>query len=244
MLPVISKSPMEISVVGDFNRNQVVSLVGKYLAGTKARSKIPENVSTKLNFPKGKQATFYVNSKINKAIVIIAWPTADFWNIKRTRRLNILASILTDRVRKEVRDKLGASYSPVVFNDSSRVFPGYGLLQAMIIADPAHIDQIRDVVLRIGDELRKNGCTADELERAKAPTLTSIKDMVRTNRYWLNTVLALSERHAQQLKWPTTILGDFSSITTQDIDALAKEYLVRAHAAVAVVEPKKMSKEK
>ncbi len=244
MLPIISSSPLEVSVVGDFNRDQVVSLVEKYLAGSKVRKASSEREGKKLSFPMGKQATFSVNSSINKAIVTIAWPTADFWNIKRTRRLNILASIFTDRLRKEVREKLGASYSPEVFNDSSRVFPGYGLIQAMIVVDPAHIDQIRDVVLHIGDELLKDGCTADELERAKAPTLTSIKDMVRTNRYWLDTVLALSKRHAQQLKWPTTILDDFASITTQEIDALAKEYLVRSRAAVAVVEPKNVSNEK
>jgi len=244
ILPAISTDPLEVSVVGDFDRDQVVSLVNQYLIGSKARKKLSEPETVKLNFPMGKEAIFDVASSIRKAIVIVAWPTADFWDIGRTRRLNILSSVFTDRLRKDVREKLGASYSPVVFNQSSRVFSGYGLLQAMIIVDPSHIDQIRNVVLKIGDDLRKNGCTADELERAKAPTLTSIKDMIRTNNYWLDTVLGLSERHPQQLKWPTTILDDFASITTQDINALAKEYLVRNRAAVAVVEPRKTGKNK
>jgi zinc protease len=244
ILPAISSSPLEISVVGDFNRDQLVTLVGKYLVSPGGRKKSSEPEAVILHFPKGAEAQYRVDSSIDKAIVTVAWPTADFWDIGRTRRLNMLASIFTDRLRKEVRETLGASYSPVVFNASSRVFPGYGLLQAMIIVDPLHIDQIKNVVLKIGDDLQKNGCTADELERAKAPTITSIKDMIRTNGYWLDTVLALSERHPQQLKWPTTILSDHASITTQDIAVLANEYLVRNRAAIAVIQPGKTNKAK
>jgi zinc protease len=63
--------------------------------------------------------------------------------------------------------------------------------------------------------------------------------MVRTNNYWLNTVLALSQRHPNQLEWPTTIEHDYNSITTQDVNALASEYLIRSRAAIAVIKPEK-----
>ena len=242
LLPAISKSSLEISVVGDLDRDRLVKLVGEYLVDRTSNKKQSQLAGVKITFPAGKKLQVKVDSSIDKAMVLVAWPTADFWNIGRTRRLNVLASIFADRLRKEVREKLGESYSPVVFNDSSRVYPGYGVMEAMIIVNPVHIGQIKDVVLKIGDDLRKNGCTADELERAKAPTITSIKDMVRTNGYWLETVLALSSRHPQQLVWPTTILKDFSSITTQDVDKLANKYLLRERAAIAIVRPEKIEK--
>ena len=149
----------------------------------------------------------------------------------------MLASIFSDRLRKKVREELGATYSPVVFNSSSRIFPGYGLIQTQIIVDPASIKEVKDAVVTIGDDLQKRGCTEEELDRAKAPLLTSLKDVVRTNAYWLDTVLSLSARHPQQLEWPTTILGDFEAITCQDITSLAKKYLDPTHVAIAVVEP-------
>ncbi len=239
LIPAMSTRPLEISVVGDFDRDRLVGLVGKYLGDLAERKPVVKTEAAKIVFPMGKHLLVKVASSINKAMVVVAWPTADFWDIGRTRRLNILASIFSDRLRKEVREHLGASYSPEVFNAASRVFPGYGLLQAVIIVDPGQVDRIRDVVLKIGDDLRSKGCTADELERAKAPTITSIKDMVRTNTYWLDTVLALSERHPQQLQWPETILHDFNSITPQEIDGLAKAYLDRDRAAVAIIEPDK-----
>jgi zinc protease len=129
-----------------------------------------------------------------------------------------------------------------VINSSSRIFQGYGLMQTQIIVEPKTIDQVKDAVIRIGDDLQKRGCTEDELERAKAPILTSLKDMVRTNRYWLDTVLALSARHPQQLEWPTTVLGDFQAITGKDIATLAEQYLAGGRAAIAVIEPGKPEK--
>lgn len=239
LLPAIATSPLEISIVGDFDRSQLLTLANRYFGSLADREKNARSDDVRIRFPVGEQMRIRVDSSIDKAMVVVAWPTADFWDIGRNRRLNMLASIFSDRLRKKVREELGAAYSPVVFNASSRVFPGYGLIQAQIIVDPNSEDTIRDAVLAIGDDLRKDGCTEDELERAKAPTLTSLKDMVRTNGYWLNTVLSLSGRYPQQLDWPVTILSDFNAITSKDIAALAGEYLIRNHAAIAVIEPGK-----
>ena len=237
LLPEIAGSPLEISIVGDFDRDRMVALAGRYFGDLAKRERpVTPDVVT-IAFPAGKQLQVKVDSSINKAMVVVAWPTADFWDIGRTRRLNMLASIFSDRLRKKVRQELGATYSPVVFNSSSRIFPGYGLMQVQIIVDPASIKEVKDAVVTIGDDLQKRGCTEEELDRAKAPLLTSLKDVVRTNAYWLDTVLSLSARHPQQLEWPTTILGDFEAITCQDITSLAKKYLDPTHVAIAVVEP-------
>jgi zinc protease len=239
VLPTIAGSPLEISIVGDFDRSQLMLLAARYFGSLANRENAAKKDEAKIRFPEGEQMRIKVDSSIDKAMVVVAWPTADFWDIGRTRRLNILASIFSDRLRKKVREELGAAYSPTVHNASSRVFPGYGLIQAQIIVEPGSIEKIRDVVLSIGDDLRKAGCTEEELERAKAPTLTSLKDMVRTNGYWLNTVLSLSGRYPQQLEWPGTILSDFNAITSREIALLAEKYLVGNHAAIAVVEPGK-----
>jgi zinc protease len=242
LLPAISGSPLEISIVGDFDRSQLALLAVRYFGSLANREIAVKTDAGTISFPAGEQMWIKVDSSIDKAMVVVAWPTADFWDIGRTRRLNILASIFSDRLRKKVREELGAAYSPVVYNASSRVFPGYGLIQAQIIVEPGSIEKIRDVVLSIGDDLRKAGCTEEELERAKAPTLTSLKDMVRTNGYWLNTVLSLSGRYPQQLDWPVTIISDFNAITSREIALLAEKYLVRNHAAIAVGEPEKTEK--
>ncbi|NOQ45871.1 MAG: insulinase family protein, partial [Desulfobulbaceae bacterium] len=164
-------------------------------------------------------------SNIDKALVMVAWPTDDFWDISRTRRLGVLVSVLGDRLRREIREELGATYSPVVYNRSSRIDPGYGILQSMIIVDPQQVELLAEKLTDVGGRLAREGVEQEELQRALEPTLTSIRDMMRTNRYWLESVLSLSSRHPQQLQWPLSIRKDFSSITAADISEFAARYL-------------------
>lgn len=237
LTPVLSDAALEISVVGDFNREAVVALAGKYFS--EPRNAYPPVVTGQaIDFPSGKNRIFPVASKSDRALVTAAWPTDDFWDISRTRRLSILAAILDDRLRKQIREELGATYSPVVYNRSSRVDPGYGVLRAQMIVAPDQAEMLSRKLVQVGSGIAQNAVTDDELERALQPVLTSIRDLVRSNRYWMESVLAGSSRHPLQLEWPKTILKDFSSITKDDIQKLAARYLQKTEAATVIIIPK------
>lgn len=85
----------------------------------------------------------------------------------------------------------------------------------------------------------KKEITEDEFRRALDPTITSIKDLLRKNNYWLNTVLSGSLRHPQKIDWSRTIMKDYSSITADDISAIAKKYLDNEKAATIIIKPEK-----
>jgi zinc protease len=172
-------------------------------------------------------------------LLTVAWPTDDFWNISRTRRLSVLASVLDDRLRKQIREELGATYSPVVYNNSSRVDPGYGVLRSLMIVDPSRADMLSEKLKEVGAGLAADGVASEELERALEPVLTSIRDLVRTNRYWLGSVLTGSSRHPQQLEWPLTFQKDFAAITAEDISDLSAQYLQPEKSAAVVIIPEK-----
>jgi zinc protease len=98
---------------------------------------------------------------------------------------------------------------------------------------------VADDIIQIGDSLAQGGITQDELTRSVVPIITSIKDMKRTNAYWLNSVLVGCRRHPEQIQWSRSILPDYRSITVQEEAALAKTYLVSGKAARIVIKPKK-----
>ena len=83
--------------------------------------------------------------------------------------------------------------------------------------------------------------TTDELLRARKPTITSLKDSVKNNHYWLYSVLFQSTGHPEQLKWPKNILTDYASISKSEVDALAEKYLKNGTAAVIRVHPESSS---
>lgn len=227
---------LEISVVGDFHRDEAVNVLEHYFGGVELRSAtVPEPPS--INFPAGKTLQVKVETSIDKSLVVVAWPTSDFWDISRTRRLHILAGILDDRLRKSIRETLGATYSPHVSSYNSRIYPGYGFIVAQMVVQPGAEGQIIEEVLKAGDRLRREGVSDEELIRTRKPMVTSLRDSVKTNQYWLSSVLSLSSRYPEQLEWPKTIIDDFSSVTADEINRLAGQYLDNSRAAIARVAP-------
>jgi zinc protease len=237
LAPVLKNAPLEISVVGDFDKEQVLQLAGKYFSEERKSSQ--QGKGEQIVFPSGKSLTEQVPTATDKAQITVAWPTADFWDIARTRRLNVLAAVLDDRLRKQIREELGVAYSPYVYNQPSLVDPGYGVLRSVLLAEPKQAPVLAAKLKQAGAQLAQGKVTAEELTRALEPSLTSIRDMVRTNRYWLESVLINSHRHPQRLEWPLTLQSDFSSIKAEEITALAAQYLQPDKAAEVILLPKK-----
>jgi zinc protease len=147
-----------------------------------------------------------------------------------------LAEILTDRLRVKLREQMGSSYSPNAASSASDVIPGYGYFAAIVIAEPARAKEVQDAVVAVAADINANGVTQDELERAKNPLLTQVKDTERTNSYWL-TVLGRAQERPEVLDWARSRSQDYASITKADVDALAKAYLAPAQASRVIVHP-------
>jgi zinc protease len=116
------------------------------------------------------------------------------------------------------------------------VFPGYGYIAATVVIDPAKTQQIEDVVVAVAADISANGATQDELDRAKNPVMTAIRETERTNPYWM-TVLGRSQEKPETLDWARSRKADFESITKAEIDALAKAYLGADRASRAIIQP-------
>lgn len=239
---LIRPTDLEISVVGDFDRDTIVAVLRKYFSSlTLHPAAVP--AAPVVHFPSGKKLVVKVNSSVDKSLIVVAWPTNDFWDIHRTRRLHLLAEVMGNRLRETVREKLGASYSPNVTSFNSRDYQGFGYIISQMVVKPGSETAIIEEILKISDQLQKKGISTDELSRAKGPLMTSLQENIRDNQYWLNSVLALSVRYPQQLAWPDTIISDFSAVSVADVNSLAAEYLRNDHAALARVSPEKSGKD-
>jgi zinc protease len=236
--PFIGNNDIEVSVVGDVDVDSIIQLTAQYFGSLTLHPIVKTQKELKLPvFPVGQSQTLSVQTKILKGLIIVAYPTEDIWDIKRTRRLSILSDIISDRFREQIREKLGSAYSTFAFNRPSKAYPGYGVLQAMAYVDPNESDMIIKEIKKIASNLAKDGVTQDELSRAKEPTLTGIKDMFRKNNYWLDTVLTGSKNHPQKIDWSRTILKDYASITKEKVSNIAKKYLVNDKAAAIIIKP-------
>jgi len=239
LAPQLAHGAIEISLVGDLDPDATIAAVAKTLGALPPREPKPALADLrKVVFPAQPFARDYtVASEIPKGLVVVFWPTTDGDEIKRTRRLTLLASVLSDRLRVKIREELGGTYSPNARSFASDTFPGYGYFTAAIDVEPAKAAQIADIVIALGDDLAQHGVTEDELIRAKQPALTAIKESLRNNGYWLNNVLARAQEKPEVLDWSRTRVADIEAITAAELSALAKTYLGRDHASRVIVLP-------
>jgi zinc protease len=229
---------LEVSVVGDFDWQKTVAAVSRYLGSLPARN--PESMKLRPeqpNFPIGGSDRIEVQSRIPKSLVVVAYPTEDFWDIGRTRRFSALADLFTERLREKIREEMGAAYSFYVYNHAYRAYPGYGVLKAMVSAAPDASRKVAEVVKKVAAELSSVKITDDELQRILDPMVNTIKDHRQTNEYWLNSVLTNSYRFPQQLEWSRNMVEDCKAISADELAHLARKYLDAQRAATVLILP-------
>jgi zinc protease len=238
LTPQLAGGAIEIGIAGDLDVDATIAAVARTFGAFPKRAPKPGLADArKVLFPTPFTKRYSVPTEIPKGLVTIYWPTTDSRDIRIGRRLTLLAEILSDRLRVKVREEMGDAYSPESYSAPSDTFLNYGFLLAEISIDPARAQKIVDTVLAIAADLQKNGVTPDELTRAKQPILTSLKETVRTNPYWLNAVIGSCQEFPQRLDWCRTRSSDFEGITKAEIDALAAKYLDPARSIRVTVLP-------
>lgn len=219
---------MEVGIVGDFDEEALIEALDATLGALPAREmqKPGYENGRRLAFPSSiEQAIFRYPSEIDRALVAVSWPTTDGYNASVSRRLNMLGWILGDRMRVRVREGTGEAYSPYAFSFSSENHPQFGYITGLVFASTDSSQMFAELVQELGLELGEKGVTAEELQRGIETTLSDLKDELRSNRYWLNGVVAPSASEPYRLDWVRSVEKDIPSITVEELNQLAAEYL-------------------
>lgn len=219
---------LEISVVGDFSEEELLSTFKNTLAALpKRREKKEQKPKLKqLSRPSaGTEKTFKIPSRLPKARSLLYWPIPDMYNIGRTRRLSVLSAVFRERMRVNIREETGEVYSQFAVSRPSDTFTDYGWFFALAGTGPQNVKKITKKIREIGAELHSEGVTEDEARRIIAPILNSVRDSRRDNRYWLNSVMASSQEHPERLKWARNMAQDYQNITSDDLTEMARRYL-------------------
>lgn len=234
LTPALTKGYLELSIVGDFDESTMLPLVLKTFGALAPREteKPALPAQRKVTFPKAPaEKIFTYDSKIPQGTAHVVWKTEGLRNnTKFTRRLNLLGEILSDRLRKEIREKLGASYSPNANPDGSDGLENFGYLISDAVGKPDDVKLLADTAAKLGAELAAEGTTDDELDRARQPVLAQIEKSKRDNSYWIGTVLAKSQENPDILELVRGRDKDVASITAKELSEMAKKYLGEKNA--------------
>lgn len=230
---LLATAPLQITVVGDIDEDAVLTLARPYLS-TLAAKRRPATAHLgapgEVDLPKTQAMPtgvhrFAVPGTVRRALIRVAWPTTDYYDIGRTRRLGMLAQVIDERMRVRIREELGDAYSPFAFRFASEVYAGYGYLLAQVGVAPEKAEEARAALLEIAKDLVEKGVDGELLERVRQPILKSITVQRQQNQYWMGSVFDRAASQPFRIDWAGTMEEEYAAMTAEELSALARQYL-------------------
>jgi zinc protease len=235
----MENAPFELTVVGDLDVEAVIT------AAAQTIGMLPQRDPSKMEVPQLSGAVtpgIFMEREIKtadeKILLMMIFPTTDGFNDDTRRGLNFLGTVVDDRLRLEVRERLGAAYSPGAGAISSQIFKGLGGVLIQANGDPEKQQELVDACRNVATDLMENGVTQEEVTRLAEPIQNQLRDGMRTNGYWIR-VLSEAQSDPGSLATARTIMDFYSNIKPEQISALAKKFLDPEKASTLIVKPKK-----
>ena len=165
------------------------------------------------------------------------YPTADGIDPRLRRRLMFLRTVLEDRLRVELREKLGAAYAPRVGNRSSLIFPGDGFIAVEVLSEPSRADAVADRCLDVAEALAREGVTPEEVDRLRPVLLARLRDRRRENQFWIDVLGSCHGRKGAPEE-ARSEMAHCLATRPEDLTPLATRFLGRGNASLLVVRPR------
>lgn len=219
------RNRMEIAIVGDLDEAATIAAVARTFGAMPARTGAAD-IAPQEALWSASSGNFDIPHKgeANQLGWRRIWPTTGDRDQKLTQSMDLLARVVTLRLTDELREKLGATYGVQAGSDMSDVYRDRGAFSISTSGDPKDLAAIERAVDQVMAEIVKAPVDSDLFERARKPVLESYADWKKRNPTWLG-VAAEAQTNPDKLNRFRQNEKTFNSITTQDLWALAKQYL-------------------
>jgi zinc protease len=228
----LKSGAVELSVVGDVPWEEASAAVASTLGALPARQPAPDlraAAAVRPARPPARPKLLGVEARVKQNAIAWYWP-ATARDIRETRRCHVLAAVLRERFRHQLREELGVSYATTAAFVELHGFPHLEHFSVYAEMDPRHQAQAAQIFAREAKALAEKGPTDDEFTRAKEPYLRDMADNLRTNIYWGRTVLSDAQQNPLRLAAARNRAADILTISRAEIAALARAHLNPARA--------------
>ncbi len=228
--PVLTRSPVEVTIVGDIGEEDARRAVAATFGALPPRPALPP-------LPAGSGPFRYFPERLpppvteihkgpaDKAAAVLAWPLYVATPERRREEysLQLLRSILETRLLRQVRVAMGKVYAPVVAMNSPDD-ADQGTLSVALEAGPTDIGPLVEAALGVADELAGGRISQEELDAARTPVLATADQAQRHNGAWA-TAIAYAGLDPPALRELTGLRSDLEAVTLDDVRRAAATWL-------------------
>ncbi len=241
LTPILADAPRALTIVGDLDPALAAGLATRYLAQRQRTPPVavadPALVAAALPGPAvwtpGRHR-LDVPGTTARAAIVVAWPIPDAYDIGRNRRLGLLAQVMGERLREELRNRLGDAYSPYAGRSASDTRRDEGRIFAFVSVAPNRTDDALAAVMAVAEEMHAGKVTTEYLDRVRTPLLKSLPTMRRDNSWWLGTVLGRAAWQPFRIGWAENLEADLNAVTVSELVELGKTYVDSSKAVIVI----------
>jgi zinc protease len=211
-------------IVGNFTVDSIKPLVVKWLGGLPATHRKETWKDIGVHLPEGVVKRDVKRGTEPKARTVIVFNGPFEWTRENRYALASLAEVLRMRLRDVLREELGGTYDVSASQSSERDPHPEFQFSIDFGSSPERADTLRAAVFREIERIKRDGPTADEIEKVREIQRRGEETEVRQNGFWLNA-LAAAARYGQD---PRMILKRSelrASLTPALVRDIARKYL-------------------
>ncbi len=214
---------IKIIVSGDIDPNKAYSVAMRYFGQQTMNVKEIKEEIKPLVFPKNKSVYLEIPDVVDQAVVLCAWhkDTKDIYDRKKVATRQLASSLLRDKLREEIREKMGAAYSPFAMYRSLPTEKGFGLLQLTIKTDIAHLEEVTNYV----NNMKAWEVKQEDLDRLRLPMITAWKTSRANNAKWSRLFYAEVSQNYPYMEWDTMFEKELMQITKEEVTKEIQELL-------------------
>ena len=224
--PQLDNGAIAIGLVGDFDEAAAIAAVAKTLGALPSRDTRAGDVPhSEAAFAADRQPRILRHAgTADQGYISLSWPTADESDLRPTMVRSMLSAVYQLRLLDQIREKLGATYTPNAFSLASDTYSGFGHLTAVAPAEPAQMDLVAQTMKSIAAELAAAPPEADEVLRARNPMLEQYQRQERQNGAW-TAVVTEAQSDPAGLDRRRERRAVLESITPAELQAAAAQWL-------------------
>ena len=211
-------------IVGNFAVDSIRPLVLTWLGGLPSTRRKETWKDIGLRTPEGVVTREVRRGTEPKARTVIVFNGVFEWTRQNRYALASLAEVLRMRLRDVLREELGGTYDVSVGQSSERDPRPEYQFSIDFGSAPERVDTLRATVFRELERVKRDGPTAEEIEKVREIQRRSEETEIKQNNFWLNA-LASSARYGSD---PRIILRRSelrASLTPALVRDIARRYL-------------------
>ena len=209
--------------VGAFEWESLRSLAATYLASLPTTGRVEQWRDIGVERPSGLEEIVVRSGIEPRSRTAVVFAGDMEWSRQEALTLRVMAEMLQIRLREQLREALGGTYSVGTISRASRVPEPEYLVYVIFGSDPARADELFDAIFDEFAWLRDGG-EQDYLDTVKELLRTPREEQLRENSFWVNQIESVAQRGGE-FSGILEFEERLDAVTLEQVSAAARLYL-------------------